>query len=309
MELHPSITSTKTKNAFNKIPQRFYEAHKDRYDYSNFVYEGSRIPGIIICKEHGEFKQNVDNHSMGKGCPTCGGKAAASKVLSSTTKFKQSAYRVHGDKFEYTRVNYVTARQKVEIYCKEHGGYFWQTPTGHLGGKGCRQCADKANTKTTAEFIAASIRIHGDKYCYTNTVYTQNKNKILIHCNSCNREFEQVASSHLRGKGCIYCGSAGFNPGKPGILYYFKVTDGINTAWKIGITNKSVKFRYSSQEYCRMSGIVTKLFDLGQDAYDEEQRILKQYKQYKYTGPKLLVSGNTELFHTDLLNLKETTWI
>ena len=38
----------------------------------------------------------------------------------------------------------------------------------------------------------------------------------------------------------------------------------------------------------------------GQDAYNEEQRILKEYKEFKYIGDKLLISGNTELFYKDI---------
>jgi len=51
--------------------ERCKEVHGDTYDYSNFIYINSKTPGIIICKEHGEFSQTPDSHLQGAGCPLC----------------------------------------------------------------------------------------------------------------------------------------------------------------------------------------------------------------------------------------------
>ena len=44
---------------------------------------------------------------------------------------------------------------------------------------------------------------------------------------------------------------------------------------------------------------------LKSDAYNKEQEILAKYKKYKYDKTTPLNSGNTELFSTNLLTLKE----
>jgi len=59
----------------NKTLEAFIEKavsiHGNRYDYSLFEYKGACKPGIIICKEHGQFSQKPNNHYKGQGCPRC----------------------------------------------------------------------------------------------------------------------------------------------------------------------------------------------------------------------------------------------
>jgi len=47
---------------------------------------------------------------------------------------------IHGDKYDYSRVNYVNAKTKIEIRCKEHDVWFHQTPEGHKRRKACPEC-------------------------------------------------------------------------------------------------------------------------------------------------------------------------
>lgn len=46
--------------------------HGDRYDYSKIRYRTVRKGITIICKVHGEFKQQPQHHLTGSGCPACG---------------------------------------------------------------------------------------------------------------------------------------------------------------------------------------------------------------------------------------------
>ena len=48
------------------------ETHKDSYDYTHFEYLGVTIPSWIGCRTcGGRFKQSLDNHKRGHGCPKC----------------------------------------------------------------------------------------------------------------------------------------------------------------------------------------------------------------------------------------------
>ena len=51
---------------------RCIEVHGDKYDYSKVEYKGSTTPVIIICPEHGEFRQKPTTHLNSHGCPKCG---------------------------------------------------------------------------------------------------------------------------------------------------------------------------------------------------------------------------------------------
>jgi uncharacterized protein YggL (DUF469 family) len=55
------------------------------------------------------------------------------------------------------------------------------------------------------EFIDKAIRIHGDKYDYSKTLYIKRTEKVIIIC-SIHGEFTQNAGSHLSGCGCRKCG-------------------------------------------------------------------------------------------------------
>lgn len=58
-----------------------------------------------------------------------------------TQEFIKEARIAHGDKYDYTRVEYINCDTKVEIICPEHG-VFLQSPYNHCNKKqGCPQCA------------------------------------------------------------------------------------------------------------------------------------------------------------------------
>ena len=57
-----------------------------------------------------------------------------------TTKiFVSKAKKVHGDRYDYSKVEYLDYKTEVCISCPIHGE-FWQKPTLHLGGHGCVHC-------------------------------------------------------------------------------------------------------------------------------------------------------------------------
>lgn len=55
-------------------------------------------------------------------------------------QFIQKAREIHGDKYDYSKVQYINNRNKVCIVCPKHGE-FWMLPTSHTDQKqGCRKC-------------------------------------------------------------------------------------------------------------------------------------------------------------------------
>lgn len=51
--------------------RRAKEIHNNRYNYSKVEYKNSKTKVIIICPEHGEFKQKPGSHLLLSGCPFC----------------------------------------------------------------------------------------------------------------------------------------------------------------------------------------------------------------------------------------------
>ena len=62
--------------------------------------------------------------------------------------FIEKARSIHGDKYDYSKVNYVNSTTKVCIICPEHGE-FLKTPLNHIQSKqGCPICS-KVNKKNS----------------------------------------------------------------------------------------------------------------------------------------------------------------
>ena len=125
-----------------------------------------------------------------------------------TQAFIEKARKIHGDKYDYSKVAYVTGEQAVCIICPKHGE-FWQRPRVHLRGRGCRQCwIDGISTKlssNTEEFIKKARKVHRNKYDYSKVDYKGTTTKVTIIC-PVHGEFEQTPNSHLNGNGCYQCG-------------------------------------------------------------------------------------------------------
>ena len=191
-------SSQKQRKSIDKVIKEFREIHGDKYDYSKVNYINNITKVCIICPEHGEFWQTPSNHLKGKGCPSCYG-----NKKSSTEEFIKKAKQIHGDKYDYSKVEYKNADTKVYIICPEHGE-FWQTPYKHIIRKqGCITCSGKKQLNTE-EFIKKAKQIHGDNYDYSKVNYVNNRTKVCIICKK-HGEFWQVPAHHLRGENCPSC--------------------------------------------------------------------------------------------------------
>lgn len=113
---------------------------------------------------------------------------------------------VHEDKYDYSNVIYKNMHTPVEIICKSHGS-FYQQPRAHKNGQGCPKCNISINwvpSRNTESFIKRAIEVHGPKYDYSKTKYFKTMDKVSITC-KVHGPFEQLANSHLNGRGCPKC--------------------------------------------------------------------------------------------------------
>lgn len=130
------------KLSTEEFTERAKEIHGDKYDYSKVIYKGNKIKVCIICPEHGEFWQRPNDHLSGYSCPMCNG-----THLYSTEEFIEKAKEVHGDRYDYSKVEYKGSFEKVCIICPKHGE-FWQRPNNHLSNKtNCPSCNSNKKSK------------------------------------------------------------------------------------------------------------------------------------------------------------------
>ena len=185
------------------------KVHGDRYDYSKVEYKTAKEKVHLICPDHGDFWQDAFSHTIGIGCPECGKVKTTNAQKFSTEEFIKRAVEIHGDKYDYSEVDYRTARIKVTIICREHGE-FEQIPDAHLRGHGCAKCRDSENSDRNSigaeEFIRRAREIHGDKYGYELVEYTDIDSPVKLIC-PIHGEYEQIAYVHLHSNGCRKCGN------------------------------------------------------------------------------------------------------
>ena len=120
-----------------------------------------------------------------------------------TEEFIAKAKAVHGDRYDYSKVEYVDSKSEVCIICREHGE-FWQKPKNHLSGYGCSICSGRKKMRTF-DFVKRAQNVHGNKYDYSKVDYKGNAEKVCIVCPD-HGEFWQRAGNHLKGVGCPKCG-------------------------------------------------------------------------------------------------------
>jgi hypothetical protein len=194
--------------------ERAKEKHGDKFNYSKVDYENTQTKIIITCNTCGDtFEQTPHNHLQGKGCRKCSYKLRGNKNRKTKEQFILESQKIHTDEsnnpiYDYSQVNYISARKKVNIICKIHG-MFEQCPSDHLSSKGCCKCAivnnSKKQTFTLEQFIERAKEKHGNKFNYSKVIYINSQTRVIIICNTCGCEFTQVPNSHLQGYGCDKC--------------------------------------------------------------------------------------------------------
>jgi hypothetical protein len=182
--------------------------HGEKYDYSKVNFINNLKEVIITCKIHGDFMQLPKTHKRGNGCIKCGFERTKNSKKSNLLDFINKAIIIHGDKYDYSKVKYTKASEKVIIICKIHNE-FEQTPNSHLRSCGCVKCSTDINSnklkKTKKEFINEAMNLHGNKYDYSKIDYVDYNSNITIIC-TIHGEFEQKAKCHLKSYGCKKCG-------------------------------------------------------------------------------------------------------
>ena len=191
----------------DKFISRSKEIHNNKYDYSKTEYVSVNEKVCIICPKHGEFWQEPRVHLSGGGCRLCHQDKLKKINTISEEEFIIRAKKVHGDKYDYSKVKYTGISDKVCIICPKHGE-FWQSPDNHLHGHGCKYCLydilKNCRRSNKDEFITKAIVVHGNKYDYSKVVYTNCDTLVTIICPE-HGEFKQTPYNHLHGCSCPNC--------------------------------------------------------------------------------------------------------
>lgn len=142
--------------------------HGDKYDYQLVEYKHSQEDIYIVCRDHGTFRQQPSNHLNGSGCPRCSG--------------------VRGNDYDL---------HLTLLVCDKHSEEFYSNSK-------CKVCVEEKEAYDAKSFVEKAIEVHGNRYDYSETVFTNRLDDVSIICHR-HGEFKQKAYSHLDGKNCLKC--------------------------------------------------------------------------------------------------------
>lgn len=206
------------------------KTHNGFYDYSLVEYIKGSLKVKIICPKHGEFEQEAQNHKSGAGCYDCRNE----NHRQTQGDFIRKSVEVHGNKYDYSLVEYVLSALPVKIICPEHG-VFEQVCIQHTTGRGCSKCSGQYR-RNTDDFIKEAKSVHGNRYDYSLVDFTKLKDRVRIICRV-HGEFAQRAYCHLRGYNCPRCPR---NNNAPTSVYI--LSNGADV--KVGISNNIERRHY-----------------------------------------------------------------
>lgn len=200
------------KVLYNRFCEVSNRKHNNKYDYTKTVIDTIDDIVTVCCKEHGDFTVLAKTHMRGGGsCPRCSTmKKNGAKHRLTNAEFIARAKAVHGDKYDYSKVEYIKTDSPVIIICKEHNFEFKQRPDNHLYGKGCPLCGrkkcgfGKKPTLTQETFIEKLKEIYGDTYDFSEVKYTKHSEKVKVIC-PIHGAFMKEAGKLLVHSACPQC--------------------------------------------------------------------------------------------------------
>lgn len=195
-----SVVESRRHNV-TRVLSDFRKVHGDRYDYSKVEYVNNRTKVSILCPDHGEFLQTPKRHKSGFICPKCSKLRQSAKRVLKPEQVIREFVSAHGDRYDYSKVDYQGGRIKVTIICREHG-QFLQEPIVHKRGHGCPKC--NWGMLDTSQQVEKFRQVHGERYDYSKVVYVQSHTKVTIICPE-HGEFQQTPTNHKAGRGCPKC--------------------------------------------------------------------------------------------------------
>ncbi len=272
------------------------------YTYSdNAILEDGKTV-IATCEHHGEFTTTYRLQVSGTGyCPKC-----ANILCSRDNKeFIRRVSAIFGEALSFDKTVFNTTRKKVIVTCSKHGDYEVRPVDLLRGNKCCVRCKRESHAEKIklplqeykARLLASMPDCEVLEYSYLTHVAK------FLH-KPCGEEYYAMPASVLLSSNCPNCTVGGFDKGKNGLLYYIMFMLDNAAVFKVGITNFTVSKRFSGHDIIVDPEILASYSCCGEKVHEAEQRILKTFKQYKYSGEERF-DGYTECFTVDISQFEE----
>lgn len=172
--------------------ERAKNVHGTKYDYRQVHYVNQTKKVTIICPIHGAFNQEPQNHLTGSACPQCAIIDQHKLQMKEVEDFVQDSIKTHGEKYDYSQVDYQGGKKMVKLICPKHGEFF-QTPNNHQRGNGCPNC----NSSKGEEQIKRFLESHQIVFIQQHT-FPDLKDRRLLKCDFYLPDHKMVIEFHGR---------------------------------------------------------------------------------------------------------------
>jgi very-short-patch-repair endonuclease/rubrerythrin len=142
---------SKKRNKLEDLIKRANIIHNNKYIYDKIKDHTSMTDDVLVtCPKHGDFPTCLHYHINKKRCcPKCD----MENRTDDNEKFIEKARKVHGDKYNYSLVDYKRSKIKVDIICPVHG-IFPQKPCDHLNARqGCPICSESKGELKISKYL------------------------------------------------------------------------------------------------------------------------------------------------------------
>ena len=126
------------------------------------------------------------------------------------SKFVELSIKIHGDHYNYNKVNFTGFNCIIDLICPNHGEFKVRAGDHIYIAAGCKYCNCDYDEYTAIDketFVKLAVQIHRDLYDYSKFEFKAMNKKGIVICKRCGLEFEVRPSDHIRGKhtGCPHC--------------------------------------------------------------------------------------------------------
>ena len=318
-----------TRLTTSEFISRAKAVHGDKYLYDKTNYISMYNKVTITCKIHGDFEQKAQSHINGFNCYFCYEEARNKRIIPkikyTREEFIDMCEKKYNNIFDYSNIEYKNLSSVLKLYCEKHGEINISA-SAHLNNSfGCVLCSNEKQSQTQRipilDIIKSFNDVHKFKYDYS-LIDTQFNltvgDKVPIIC-SIHGIFYQSIGVHKSGWGCQKCGKS--NTGnllkiyknnadlgnQIGIFYILKFKHKtLNFEFiKIGITRKSIEYRYKSYHDYTYD-ILNVIYETNLNTAIIEYEYKNNKKLTKFIFPENLETfkGKTECYIFNEDNLK-----
>ena len=247
-------------------------------------------------------------------CLINGAEPTIRSAINKTEFFMNKANKVHKNFYDYSLVNFINSSTYVEVICPLHGNFF-VNPNSHLNNNSkCIKCRNDNFKLLKKDFILKSNLKHNYYYDYSliNFIDYETTSKSTINSIKCpiHGLFNQKVNDHLNGSGCPSCAkySRGWNlksfinsckkNNDIGIFYIIKCFNTYEEFYKLGITSRTIKKRYSGKKLPYNYEVIQCIEDISSNVFKFE-KYLKTFivkNSLTYIPKKQFEGCSTECF-------------